>query len=259
MVIFADLAQQAAVANALLVVGVGLGFALVLFWIWMAVDCLAYENDSNLRTVWLLVLLFGGWPGALFYFFLRRRQRLQMAAAYPLPHWKPVVPVAAAVPTIKQPTPPEQSAAWGLGTLAAILLAVVAVPGILLVAACAGLFVLSHWQMQRQQEAMTEVAMQQAVPPVVDPKVQPLPDLPQPGLPVTEDEPVAAGDELLCQWAGEWQPVQALASLPDGSVKIHWIGWSDGFDEVVPRSRLRRIESGTPLEPRSDHSPSGID
>jgi hypothetical protein len=242
MVLLADLAQQASIANTILVLGVGLGFALVLFWIWMAVDCLAYEDDGNLRTVWLLVLLFGGWPGALFYFFLRRRQRLQMAGTVPLPPVKymPAAPVVAAIPIGKQPFPPRQPAAWGLGTLAAVLLAVVAVPGILIIAACAGLFVFNHWHFQRQQEGMLEVAMQ----PVVEPAAQPLAAMhPPPGLPLSDNDAVAVSDELLCEWAGEWQPVQVLQILPDGRLKIHWIGWSDGFDEVVPRSRLRRIES----------------
>jgi hypothetical protein len=209
----------------------------------MAVDCLAYEDDGTLRTVWLLVLLFGGWPGALFYFFLRRRQRLQLAAAGSQPRPKPLPALpAVVVPTAKQPVATCQPTAGGLGTLAAILLAVVAIPGVLLVAACAGLVVLSQWHLQRQQEAVVQVAMQEAVPPALDSASPPWPALPQPGSPLAEDDPVAVGDQLLCQWAGEWQPVEVLASLPDGGLKIHWIGWSDGFDEIVPRSRLRRIE-----------------
>ena len=245
MILLADLAQQAVVANTLLVLCVGFGFALVLFWIWMAVDCLVYENDSNLRTVWLLVLLFGGWPGALFYFFLRRRQRLLIATAGSLPPVKyvPAASGTAAAPAAKQPFPQAQSAGWTFGTLAAILLAVVAVPGILLVAGCAGLFVFGQWHMERQQQAISEVAMQQAVPPAADSAAPTWPVAPPPGLAVTIDDPVAAGDELLCEWAGDWQPVQVLESLPDGRIKIHWIGWSDGFDEVVSRSRLRRIVS----------------
>ena len=244
MVLLADLAQQAAVANTLLVLGVGLGFALVGFWIWMCVDCLACEDDGNLRTVWLLVLVFGGWPGALFYFFLRRRQRLQLAAASPLPPQKlmPAPPVAAA--TGKQRLPPSQSAAWGLGSVVAVLLALVAIPGILLVAGCAGLFVFSQWQMQRQQAAIMEVARQRAASPINDLDVQPLASQPAPGLPLADGESIEAGDQLLCEWAGQWQPVQVLESLPDGHIKIHWVGWSDGFDEIVPRSRLRRNATG---------------
>src|SRR5688572_21926547 len=164
MILLVDLAQQAVIANALLVLGVGLGFGLVGFWIWMAVDCLAYEHDGNLRTVWLLVLLFGGWPGALFYFFLRRRQRLQMAATSLLPPQKflPAPPIAPPMPTGKQARAPSASAGWDLDSRVAVLLAVVAVSGILLVAGCAGLFVFGQWQMRRQQEAMLEVAMQQS-------------------------------------------------------------------------------------------------
>jgi hypothetical protein len=258
MVLLADLNQQATGANALLVLFVGLGFALVAFWIWMSVDCLAYENDGNLRTVWLLVLLFGGWPGALFYFFLRRRQRLHLAGLGPAAGWQcqpPPMPMPVAVmPPAKPLAAPAKSAAWGLGTLVAVLLAVVAVPGILLVVGCAGLFVV-YWHMLEESKAKLVAeneailaAMQRAeLPPptAVAAAEQAAPSLPLPGLPVADGDALAAGDELLCEWAGQWHRVQVLELLVGGNVKIHWIGWSDGFDEVVPRSRLRRM----PAEP----------
>ena len=72
-------------------VGIGIGVVLLLalialmavgffaFWVWMLVDCAQApepDHDSNHRLVWILILVFTGWIGALLYFFLVRRPRL---------------------------------------------------------------------------------------------------------------------------------------------------------------------------------------
>lgn len=57
-----------------ILIGIGL-FAL---WIWMLIDCAqAPDNpaDPNARVIWILVLVFTGWLGAILYFFIVRQPR----------------------------------------------------------------------------------------------------------------------------------------------------------------------------------------
>ena len=52
------------------------GVLLVIFWLWMLIECVAYEtNEGNKKAMWLLILLVGNWIGALLYLFVRRPQR----------------------------------------------------------------------------------------------------------------------------------------------------------------------------------------
>ena len=69
----------------------------------------------------------------------------------------------------------------------------------------------------------------QAIPPAVT----------TPGKPVETDSPLEVGARLVGEWSGKWQRVTVLALKDDGQVRIHWEGWSDQWDEDVPRSRLR--------------------
>lgn len=58
----------------LIVVAVGI-FA---FWVWMLVDCAQAPEppgESNHRLVWILILVFTGWIGALLYFVIVRQPR----------------------------------------------------------------------------------------------------------------------------------------------------------------------------------------
>ena len=70
--------------------GVGLGFVLLFgfaillaigvfaFWVWMLVDCAQAPEpagDGNHRLVWILILVFTGWIGALLYFLIVRQPR----------------------------------------------------------------------------------------------------------------------------------------------------------------------------------------
>lgn len=51
---------------------------MVAFWIWMLVDCIQNEpSEGNDKIVWVLVLLFTNWLGAIIYFFARRRERIR--------------------------------------------------------------------------------------------------------------------------------------------------------------------------------------
>ncbi len=58
---------------------VSLGF--LAFWIWMLVDCIKHESDEgNNKLIWVLVIIFTQFLGALIYFFVQRRERLRNAS-----------------------------------------------------------------------------------------------------------------------------------------------------------------------------------
>ncbi|MBS0201648.1 MAG: trypsin-like peptidase domain-containing protein [Planctomycetes bacterium] len=76
-------------------------------------------------------------------------------------------------------------------------------------------------------------------PPGIGPAVR-VPAAPvPPGDPVTADAKLMKGAKLVAEWAGKWLPVEVLDAKPNGSVRVHWVGWGDQFDEDLPRSRLR--------------------
>jgi Phospholipase_D-nuclease N-terminal len=57
--------------------GLLIGVAGTVFWIWMIVECATKEpNQGNEKIVWILVIIFTHWIGALIYFFVRRPQRI---------------------------------------------------------------------------------------------------------------------------------------------------------------------------------------
>ncbi|WP_345785353.1 PLD nuclease N-terminal domain-containing protein [Thalassobacterium sedimentorum] len=60
------------------------GIGAFAFWIWMLVDCLKYESsDGNDKLVWVLVIVFTNWIGALIYFLVRRGERRRLADSRP--------------------------------------------------------------------------------------------------------------------------------------------------------------------------------
>ena len=61
----------------LLVAGVSvLGLASTAFWIWMLIDCATKEPDQgNTKAVWILIIVFTYWIGALIYLLARRPDR----------------------------------------------------------------------------------------------------------------------------------------------------------------------------------------
>jgi hypothetical protein len=56
---------------------------------------------------------------------------------------------------------------------------------------------------------------------------------------VTADTKLALNQVLQVEEFGEWFAARVLELLPDGRVKIHYLGWGSMYDEVVPRSRLQ--------------------
>ena len=48
-------------------------------WVWMIVDCAVNEpSEGNGKVVWILVIVFTHWVGALIYLLARRPKRIQM-------------------------------------------------------------------------------------------------------------------------------------------------------------------------------------
>lgn len=55
-----------------------IGLALLVFWIWMLVDCATKESSQgNDKLIWILIIILTHWIGALIYFFVRRPKRKQ--------------------------------------------------------------------------------------------------------------------------------------------------------------------------------------
>jgi hypothetical protein len=47
-------------------------------WIWMLVDCAVNEpSEGNDKLVWILVIIFTSWLGALIYLLVRRPRRIR--------------------------------------------------------------------------------------------------------------------------------------------------------------------------------------
>jgi hypothetical protein len=54
----------------------GIGLLGTLFWIWMLVDCALYEKDQgNTKIVWILIIVFTHFIGALLYLIFQRSKR----------------------------------------------------------------------------------------------------------------------------------------------------------------------------------------
>ena len=48
------------------------------FWIWMLVDCVANEHPGkDDQLIWVLVIVLANWIGAVVYFFVGRKRRLE--------------------------------------------------------------------------------------------------------------------------------------------------------------------------------------
>lgn len=53
------------------VLAVIIGLLVFAFWIWMIIDCARRNFKNNVeKIVWILVIIFAGWVGALIYFFV---------------------------------------------------------------------------------------------------------------------------------------------------------------------------------------------
>jgi hypothetical protein len=61
---------------------------------------------------------------------------------------------------------------------------------------------------------------------------------------VVAGKPHAVGDPLFVEWHGSWWKAKTVFTLPDDRLVITYDGWSDDYDEVVKRSRVRTFVAG---------------
>ena len=66
-------------AGALFFLFMCLGFLAALgFWVWMLIDCATNEpSEGNDKVVWIVIIIFTQWIGALVYYFARRPERIR--------------------------------------------------------------------------------------------------------------------------------------------------------------------------------------
>jgi hypothetical protein len=58
---------------------IAIGLLLMIFWVWMIVEVATKEpSQGNDKIVWLLVVIFIHWIGALIYFLARRPERIRL-------------------------------------------------------------------------------------------------------------------------------------------------------------------------------------
>jgi hypothetical protein len=63
----------------LMLVFVPVVLLLLAFWVWMLVDCATKEPSAgNDKVIWILVIIFTHWIGALIYYFVRRPERKKL-------------------------------------------------------------------------------------------------------------------------------------------------------------------------------------
>ena len=60
-------------------------------------------------------------------------------------------------------------------------------------------------------------------------------------------QPVA-GDEVYALWNGYWWPAKILAVNAGNNVRVHYLGWSDSWDEDLTPDRYRADRAGLPPE-----------
>ena len=53
-----------------------LGLLATVFWIWMIIDCATHERNSGDKVLWIIIIIFTHFLGAVIYFFVRKRGRV---------------------------------------------------------------------------------------------------------------------------------------------------------------------------------------
>ncbi|MBD3265569.1 hypothetical protein GF373_02775 [bacterium] len=55
-----------------------MGIVGTILWIWMIIDCAMNEpSESNEKIIWIIIIVFTHWIGALIYLIIRRPQRVR--------------------------------------------------------------------------------------------------------------------------------------------------------------------------------------
>lgn len=69
----------ALVPFALLLLFVAFIVVAFIFWIWILIDCATNEpSQGNDKVIWILVLIFTHWIGAMIYLLVRRPERIRL-------------------------------------------------------------------------------------------------------------------------------------------------------------------------------------
>ena len=56
---------------------ISLGIIGLVFWVWMLIDCAVNEpSEGNDKIIWILIIIFAHWIGALIYLLVRRPKRM---------------------------------------------------------------------------------------------------------------------------------------------------------------------------------------
>ncbi len=58
-------------------------------------------------------------------------------------------------------------------------------------------------------------------------------------VPLARDTPLDLCLSVEVRWGRDWWKSTIVGENPDGTVRVHYLGWSDAFDENVPRDRIR--------------------
>lgn len=85
----------------------------------------------------------------------------------------------------------------------------------------------------------TVVIVQQPAPPVVAPPVLAPPPYDENGYLVLGTTPLVEAQPVRSYWGASYFAAQVLAVNPDGTVRVHYTGWSDMWDANVSRVNLR--------------------
>jgi hypothetical protein len=56
---------------------------------------------------------------------------------------------------------------------------------------------------------------------------------------VRDDTPLTSGQIVQVQWGNGWYPADILAVDADGRLRVRYRGWSDEWNESVPRTRIQ--------------------
>jgi len=56
----------------------GAGTVGAVFWVWMLIECATRESsEGNDKLVWIIIIIFTHWTGALIYLLVRRPKRIE--------------------------------------------------------------------------------------------------------------------------------------------------------------------------------------
>jgi hypothetical protein len=62
----------------MMLVFAAIGIGAMVLWVWAIVDCATKEpSEGNDKIIWILVIVFANWIGAILYYAIRRPERIR--------------------------------------------------------------------------------------------------------------------------------------------------------------------------------------